>query len=80
MIMGISYSFFILNAVLNYMIFIWTSNFIAILMLAPFIHFIAYMVCLKEPRMMELLVLKMNKGMKCRNWKFHGYTNSYDVF
>lgn len=80
MIMGVSFMFFVTNAVVIYMVFIWTANMALLMVLGPSLHVIAYLVCLKEPRMMELIILKMSKGMQCRNWKFHGYTNSYDVF
>ena len=80
MIMGVSYMFFVLNAALCLVLFIQTGNFIVLFFAAPVIHGIGFLVCLKEPRQMELLVLRMSKGTKCSNRMYHGFTNSYDVF
>ena len=80
MLMGVSYPFFVFNALVGYITFIWTHNLLILFILLPTIHTTCYLVCLKEPRMMELMMLKAAKGMRGLNWKFHGYTNSYDVF
>jgi type IV secretion system protein VirB3 len=80
MVMGVSYMFFILNAIICLVTFIQTSNFIVLLFAAPVIHGVGRILCLKEPRAIELLILRANKGTKCMNRVFHGRTNSYDIF
>jgi type IV secretion system protein VirB3 len=80
MIMGVSYLYFVFNAVFCLLFFIHTSNFVALLFMGPVIHCIGYLLCLKEPRAVELLLLRARKGYKCINKPFHGFTNSYDIF
>jgi type IV secretion system protein VirB3 len=80
MMFGVSFMYFVLNGGINLLIFIQTSNFVMLLFCLPVIHAIGYFLCSKEARAVELFVLKCSKGMKCLNRRFHGYTNSYDVF
>ena len=80
MILGVSFMYFVLNAGLNMVAFINSQNFIFILVLAPTVHGIGYWLCLKEPRAVEMFILKMSKGFKCINKKFHGNNNSYDPY
>lgn len=81
MIMGVNYLFFVLNAILSLITFINVQNFAVLFVVAPSIHLIAYLICLKEPRALELFILKMGKGMRClKNRAFHGHTNSYDIY
>lgn len=84
MIAGVSYIFFVINAVINLVIFINTSNFLYLLVIAPAVHGIGYMICLREPRAIELLMIKTSKCWKVapvsKVRQFHGYTNSYDVY
>lgn len=80
MIAGVSYMYFVFNAAVCLIAFIQTSNFIVLFFVAPVLHGIGFLMCLKEPRQMELLILKASKGTKCTNRSYHGFTNSYDVF
>ena len=80
MIFGVSFTFFIFNGGLCLVIFIQTSNFVMLLMAAPMMHGIGYLICMKEPRAVELFALRAGKGMRCTNRRFHGNTNSYDIF
>lgn len=80
MIMGVSYMYFVINAALSMIVFINTQSFIAIFVVAPLVHMIGYLICLKEPRAIELFLVKVNKGFKCVNRGYHGYTNSYDPY
>lgn len=81
MIMGVNYLFFVLNAVLSLITFINVQNFVVLFVLAPVIHGIAYLICLKEPRALELLILKTSKGSRALwNRAYHGNTNSYDIY
>lgn len=80
MIMGVSYMYFVLNAMISLIAFINTKNFVVLFFVMPSVHAIGYMICLKEPRALELLILRAGKGMRCLNRRFHGYTNSYDIY
>ena len=80
MILGVSYMYFVINAVISMIAFINTQNFKIILVLAPLVHLVGFLICLKEPRAIELFIIKMSKGYKCINRGFHGFTNSYDPY
>lgn len=80
MILGVSYMYFVFNAAINMILFINLQDFIILLMVAPAVHFVGYIICIKEPRAIELLVVKASKGYKCMNRGFHGHTNSYDPY
>lgn len=80
MVMGVSYMFFVVNAIICLIAFIQTGNFVVLLAVAPVIHGIGYLLCLKEPRAIELTILRCATGMRCMNRAYHGNTNSYDIF
>lgn len=80
MIFGVSYMYFVINAVVSMITFINTQNFKLLLIVAPGVHLIGYLICLKEPRAIELFILKLSRGYKCINRGYHGYTNSYDPY
>ena len=80
MIMGVSYMFFVLNGIICLITFIQTQNFIMLFFAGPTFHGVGYLLCLKEPRAIELMILRATTGTKCINRAFHGFTNSYDVF
>ncbi len=80
MIMGVSYMYFVINAIVSMITFINTQDFKVLFMVAPVIHLIGYLICLKEPRAIELFIIKMAKGYKCMNRGYHGFTNSYDPY
>lgn len=84
MYLGVSFTYFILNAMTCMMIFINTADVFYIFVLAPTIHFIGYMICLREPRAVELLMVKTGQCWKLppisRVKKYHGFVNSYDVY
>ena len=79
MIMGVSYMYFVVDAMMTMVMFIDTKSFLAF----PFgivVHTFGYFLCLKEPRALELWMLRMKYGFKSWNRPFHSHTNSYDVF
>lgn len=82
MILGVSYLYFIINFSITMCFYINTTSFVVLLVVFPIIHGIGYMICLREPRSIELLGVKGKNTMKCHplNRKFHGFTNSYDVY
>lgn len=80
MILGVTYVYAALNAIGSVMAFIITSNFIYLLVMMPTLHGIAYFICLKEPLMIELCIMKFGKFNMCPNKTFHGGANSYDIY
>ena len=80
MILGVSYMFFVLNALVSMICFINLQSFYILLFVAPAVHMIGFLICLKEPRAIELIIVKMSKAYRCVNRGYHGYTNSYDPF
>ena len=80
MILGVSYTFAVLNGMISLLAFIITSKFFYLLVLLPGIHAIGWFICLKEPRALELLLARTSKCSICRNRMYHGGTNSYDLY
>lgn len=84
MILGVSYMYFVINSVINMVVFINTGNFLNLFVIAPAVHAIGYLICLREPRAVELFVIKTGKTWRLppvsKVRAFHGYTNSYDMF
>lgn len=84
MILGVSYMFFVLNAVFTLIVFINTSSFMMLFLVAPIIHAVGYLICLREPRAIELIMIVTSQCWKLPPIspvrKFHGLTNSYDVY
>ncbi len=80
MILGVSYMYFVINALISMITFINMQSFTILFVVSPGVHLVGYLICLKEPRAIELLIIKLNKGYKCINRGFHGYTNSYDPY
>lgn len=79
MILGVSFYYFVVNAVISLLAFINTSNFF-IFLGAIATHMLGYYICLKEPRAVEMIIMKASKGYKCINRSFHGNSNSYDPY
>ncbi len=80
MLMGVSYMYFVINFCINMLFFINSSNFFILLVVFPVVHGIGYMICLREPRAIEITMVKFGKTFRCRNRNYHGHTNSYDVY
>ena len=78
MIFGVTYPFAVLNGFSCMAAYIVTTDFKWFIAM-PFFHGIAYLICLKEPLAIELMMVKGSKCTKCRNKGFHG-ANSYDVY
>jgi type IV secretion system protein VirB3 len=79
MIMGVSYMYFVLNAMVCMIMFINSKSFV-VMPLAVIIHMFGYLLCMKEPRAVELWLLRMKYGFRSWNRAYHSHTNSYDVF
>lgn len=80
MILGVTYVFAGMNALVSLMLFVMTSNFIYLLVILPTLHGAAYLVCLKEPLSLEMIIMKTSNFRKCKNRTYYEGTNSYDVY
>jgi len=75
MFAGVTYSFFVLNAVVTAELFLITRSFWA-LAAAGAIHLVGYVACLKEPRVFDLWLTKVSRCPRVRNFNLWG-CNSY---
>ncbi len=80
MILGVSYVFASLNILGSLLLFVMTNKLSYLLVLLPFLHGIAYLICLKEPLALEIIIMKSSNFMKCKNKTFYNGTNSYDLY
>ena len=67
MFAGVTYSYFVLNAVVTAELFLITKSLWAVLA-ALVIHAIGYVACLREPRIFELWLTKVSRCPRVRNW------------
>lgn len=79
MVLGVSYMYFTLNGLFTLLVFIHSQDFLAYIM-GALVHGFGYLLCMKEPRAVELWALRCGKGYQSYNRIFHHHTNSYDVF
>jgi len=75
MFAGVTYSFFIINAVITTEAFLITKSILA-LPTALLIHMVGYLACLREPRVFDLWLTKVSRCPRVRNWQRWG-CNSY---
>jgi type IV secretion system protein VirB3 len=76
MFAGVTYSYFVLNAVLTIELFLITKSFWA-LIAAVALHVIGYLGCLKEPRFFDLWMTKVSRCPRVRNagfWRCNSYS------
>lgn len=67
MFAGVTYSFFVLNAVVTAELFLITKSLWSLLV-ALAIHTVGYVACLKEPRIFDLWLTKVSRCPRVRNW------------
>lgn len=75
MFAGVTYSYFIINAVVTTEVFLITRSFWAF-GVALIVHAIGYLACLREPRVFDLWMIKVQRCTRIRNWR-HWRCNSY---
>jgi type IV secretion system protein VirB3 len=76
MFAGVTYSYFVLNAVVTIELFLVTKSFWA-LIAAVILHVIGYLGCLKEPRFFDLWMTKVSRCPRVRNarfWRCNSYS------
>lgn len=75
MFAGVTYSFFVLNAVITMEAFLITKSFM-VLLLSLVIHLGGYLACLREPRFFDLWLTKLAQCPRGRNhayWRCNSY-------
>jgi type IV secretion system protein VirB3 len=75
MFAGVTYSFFVLNAVITMEAFLVTKSFL-VLLLSLVIHLGGYLACLREPRFFDLWMTKLAQCPRGRNhayWRCNSY-------
>ena len=76
MFAGVTYSYFVLNAVVTIEFFLITKSFLALLT-ALVLHVIGYVGCLREPRFFDLWMAKVTRCPPVRNrafWRCNSYS------
>lgn len=79
-ILGVTYSWFTLEAMGWLLFFINTSDFITVILGAVCTHLVGTLIIAKEPRFMEMVKVWAVTNTKCRNKRYHGNTDSYDLY
>lgn len=75
MFAGVTYSFFVLNAVITMEAFLISKSFM-VLLLSLVIHLGGYLACLREPRFFDLWLTKLAQCPRGRNhayWRCNSY-------
>ncbi|MEI9902974.1 MAG: type IV secretion system protein VirB3 [Asticcacaulis sp.] len=69
MFAGVTYGYFIINAVVTTEVFLITRSFWAFGATA-LVHAVGYLVCLREPRFFDLWLTNVSRCPRVRNWRF----------
>lgn len=77
LIFGVSVQYAMLNMMLCTIYFINFSDF-KVIFVSALVHGVGYLLCIKEPRFMELYINKFGKCNHCPNKNYYG-ANSYDI-
>lgn len=75
MVMGVTYSFFVINGMVTTISFLALNNLFAFLVGIP-VHIVGYLLCLKDPRMFDIWRVRLLKTPMTRNRRFWS-ANSY---
>jgi type IV secretion system protein VirB3 len=67
MFAGVTYSFFVINGLVTTEAFLITRSFWALL-IAVVVHAVGYLACLREPRIFDLWMTKVQRCARIRNW------------
>lgn len=75
MFAGVTYTFFIVNALVTMELFLLTKSF-WVLPIALFLHGIGTIACLREPRIFDLWLLRARRAQRTRGfrlWRCNSY-------
>lgn len=80
-VLGVHYIIFLMNFMGNVLVFINTTHnkFVIAALSFGTVHVLAYLICLKEPRAIELVMIRFGKCANRKNRTYHKFTNSYDI-
>ncbi len=79
MFAGVTQKFFVINLMVSAQLFLATRSFLAMVITGGLAHGIGYLLCLKEPRIFDILIAKLQYTGPVRNASIWG-GNSYDAF
>jgi type IV secretion system protein VirB3 len=79
MFMGVTQSFFVINGMINIVLFLAFNSFLPLFILFPLLHGVGYLACLHDARTFDIWFVFAKYCTKCRNKRFWGM-NSYDPF
>jgi type IV secretion system protein VirB3 len=79
MVFGVTYMYVVLNLLLSLMYFVLSSDF-KVVIVSVAIHGIAYLICLREPLLIEIFIMKQSRFGRCPNKVHYNRKNSYDPF
>ncbi|MBQ1563169.1 MULTISPECIES: type IV secretion system protein VirB3 [unclassified Caulobacter] len=75
MVAGVTYSFAIFNMIVTVEAFLISKSFWSLL-IAPVLHVVGYLGCLREPRFFDLWITKVSRCPRVRNhafWRANSY-------
>lgn len=75
MFAGVTYSYFVVNAIISAEVFLIFKSFWA-LGVALAVHLLGVMLCLREPRFVDLWITRVSRCPRVKNYKAWG-CNSY---
>lgn len=66
---GVTYSYFVINVMVVSIIFLTTKNLLTLFIVIP-VHVIGYLMCLKDIRYFEILLGRVMKTPRIRNYRY----------
>jgi type IV secretion system protein VirB3 len=67
MFAGVTYSYFVVNAVVTAELFLLTKSF-WVLLASVVIHLVGCVACVREPRIFDLWLTRISRAPRLRNW------------
>lgn len=67
MFAGVTYGYFVMNAIVTAELFLLTKSF-WVLLASVFIHLAGTMACLKEPRIFDIWFVRISRTPRVKNW------------
>lgn len=80
MALGVTYGWFLIEAFVLVIYFVNSSDFVGLIVCGLIAHGIGYFINANEPRFVDILIIKTAKCTKCKNTRFHGGTQSFDLY
>ncbi len=77
LLMGVNMKFAMINVMLCMMLYVMFTN-LKFIFLLIFIHIIGYIFSFREPRFMELYIIKLSECNQCQTKGYYG-ANSYEA-